>query len=75
MNLDKTLLVARWVGVILIVLSWIQITPLLVGWFGFGIAGISFILETIYKKNLPPSSPDGNPGKLPDPMNKDKKDS
>jgi len=63
LNLDKILLVARWVGVILLVLSWVQITPLTIGWIGFGIAGISFILETIFKKNLARPGTDNNPEK------------
>ena len=75
LNLGNTLMIARWVGLLLIVLGWFQIIPLLVGWIGFGIAGLSFILESIYKKNLPPQNADGNPGEPPDPNNKDKKDS
>jgi len=75
LNLDQILMIARWVGLLLIVLGWFQIIPLLVGWIGFGIAGLSFILESIYKKNIASSGTDGNPGKLPDPTNKDKKDS
>ena len=75
MNLDNTLMTARWVGILLVVLGWFQIVPLLVGWIGFGIAGISFILESIYKKNLTPPRADSNPGELPDPNNKDKNDS
>jgi hypothetical protein len=74
LNLSKILLVARWVGVVLVVLSWVQITPLRVGWIGFGIASISFILETIYKKNFALSGTDDNPEKLVDPINKDKTD-
>jgi len=63
LNLDKILLGARWAGVILLVLSWVQITPLTIGWIGFGIAGISFILETIFKKNLARPGIDNNPEK------------
>ena len=65
---------ARWVGLILIVLAWLQMIPLLLGWIGFVLAGVSFILESIYKINLPHSNKDGNPGELPDPKNKDKND-
>ncbi|MDH3776604.1 MAG: hypothetical protein OER59_06060 [Desulfobulbaceae bacterium] len=62
MDLGNITLVARWVGIGLIVLTWIQVIPLTLGWVGFGMAAISFVLETIYKKNLPPSSKGGNPG-------------
>ena len=75
MNLDKILMTGRWVGLILILLGWFQIIPLLFGWIGFGIAGLSFILESVYKKNLTTPNTDGNPGELPDPKNKDKNDS
>jgi hypothetical protein len=68
-------LVGRWVGLILIVLGWIQAVPLLVGWIGFGIAGTSFILETIYKKNIPPPRTGSNQEESPEPMNRDEKDS
>jgi hypothetical protein len=50
--------VARWIGIGLIVLTWIQVIPLTLGWIGFGMAALSFILEGIYKKNLPPSGTD-----------------
>jgi hypothetical protein len=53
----------------------INFIPLLVGWIGFGIACIAFILESIYKKNLPPPNTDVNPGEQPDSNNKDKNDS
>ena len=62
MDLANITLVARWVGIGLIVLTWIQVIPLTLGWIGFGMAAISFVLETIYKKNLPPSNKGGNPG-------------
>ena len=75
MKLDNILMSARWVGLLLIVLGWLQIVPLLVGWIGFGIAGLSFILESKYKKNLITPNTDGNPEELPDPNNKDKNDS
>lgn len=54
MDLGYILMMARWVGLGLIVLTWIQVIPLILGWIGFGIAIISFVLEAIYKKNLPP---------------------
>jgi len=66
LNLDNTLMIARWVGLLFVVLGWLQIVPLLVGWIGFGLAGISFILESRYKKNLPPPNTDDNPSELPD---------
>ena len=75
MKLENILMSARWVGLFLIVLGWLQIVPLLVGWIGFGLAGISFILESKYKKNLPPPNTDDNPGEPSDPNNKDKNDS
>ena len=62
MDLANITLVARWVGIGLIVLTWIQVIPLTLGWIGFGMAAISFVLEMIYKKNLPPSSKGDNPG-------------
>lgn len=75
MNLNYILMSARWVGLFLIVLGWSQIVPILVGWIGFGLAGISFILESKYKKNLPPPITDGNSDELSAPNNKDKNDS
>ena len=62
MDLGNITLVARWVGIGLIVLTWIQVIPLTLGWIGFGMAAISFVLEAIYKKNLPPPSKGGSPG-------------
>ena len=53
MDFNNVLLTTRWIGLGLIVLGWFQIIPLLLGWIGFGIAAISFLLESIYKKNLP----------------------
>jgi len=61
LDLGSITLVARWVGLGLIVLTWIQAIPLILGWVGFGMAALSFVLETIYKKNLPPPNKDGNP--------------
>jgi hypothetical protein len=62
LELGNITLVARWVGIGLIILTWIQVIPLTLGWVGFGMAAISFVLEAIYKKNLPPPSKGGNPG-------------
>lgn len=62
MDLGNIFLIARWVGLGLIVLTWIQIIPLTLGWIGFGMAALSFALEAIYKKNLPPPGKGGNPG-------------
>ena len=59
MDLGNITLVARWVGLGLIVLTWIQVVPLMLGWVGFGMAALSFILEAIYKKNLVSSGTDG----------------
>ena len=75
MNSDKALMIARWVGFIMIVLGWFQVVPLMVGWIGFGIAGISFILESIYKKNLATPKTDDNQEKQAAQMSNDNKDS
>ncbi|KPK28723.1 MAG: hypothetical protein AMJ61_01465 [Desulfobacterales bacterium SG8_35_2] len=56
MDLGHITLIARWVGLGLIILTWIQFIPLILGWVGFGMAAISFVLEAIYKKNLVSSS-------------------
>ena len=58
MDLGNITLVTRWIGVGLIVLTWIRVIPLTLGWIGFGMAALSFILEAIYKKNLPSSGND-----------------
>ena len=65
MDLGSIILVARWVGLGLIVLTWIQAIPLILGWVGFGIAAISFVVEAIYKKNLASSSDDDSSGGRP----------
>ena len=62
-------MIGRWVGIGLIVLGWIQVIPLTLGWAGFGIALISFVMEAIYKKNLPPPDTNDNPGEPPAPNN------
>ena len=50
LDLGYILLIARWVGLGLIVLTWIHVIPLILGWVGFGMAALSFVLEAIYKK-------------------------
>jgi len=75
LDLGNVTLAARWVGLGLIVLTWIKVIPLTLGWVGFGIAALSFILEAIYKKNVASPKIDGNPEELPGPNNKDKNDS
>ena len=60
MDLANITLVARWVGLGLIILTWIQVVPLMLGWVGFGVAALSFVLEAIYKKNLASSSTDNS---------------
>jgi hypothetical protein len=61
LNLNNITSVGKWVGLALIALCWVQVIPLLFGWIGFGIAVPSFIVETINKKNRPPSKSDDNP--------------
>jgi hypothetical protein len=68
LDLGNITLAARWIGLGLIVLTWVQAIPLTLGWVGFGIAAISFIVESIYKKNLPPPNTNGNPGEPPAPQ-------
>ncbi len=62
MKLDEITSIGLWVGIALIVLAWIKAIPLLYGWVGFAIAVPSFIVETIKKKNKPPSKSDDNSG-------------
>ncbi len=71
MNFDNITLVARWVGFGLIVLCWMQVIPLLVGWIGLGIAGISFIFEQIYNKNMATPNAESGQGDTHDQINKD----
>jgi len=66
LDLGNITLVARWVGLGLIVLTWIQVTPLTLGWIGFGLAALSFVLEAIYKKNLASSRTGGSSKERPD---------
>ena len=65
MDIGNITLVARWVGLGLIVLTWIQAIPLVLGWVGFGMAALSFVLEAIYKKNLASSGTDGSSEERP----------
>jgi len=65
LNLGNITLVGRWVGLGLIVLTWIQVIPLILGWVGFGMAALSFVLEAIYKKNLASSSNDDSSEERP----------
>ena len=62
MRLDNITSIGLWVGLALIVLTWIKVIPLLYGWLGFAIAVPSFIVEAIKKKNMPPSESDDNSG-------------
>ena len=74
MEIDRVLMIGRWFGLILIVLAWFQIIPLQLGWFGFAIAAVSFIMESVYKKNLKRPNTGAGPGEQPGPGNSDKKD-
>jgi len=65
LGLAQITLVARWFGFGLIVLTWFKLIPLVLGWIGFAVAAISFIVEAIYKKNLASSSDDDNSGARP----------
>ncbi len=49
----------KWIGVALIVLTWIQIIPLKLGWIGFGIALASYIAEIICKRKFMPPETEG----------------
>ena len=60
MKLDSITSVGLWVGLALIALCWVKVIPLVFGWVGVGIAIPSFIVETINKKNMPPSKSDDN---------------
>ena len=75
MDLGYILMIARWLGLLLIVLGWLQLIPLLLGWIGFGLAGISFILESIFKTNLALPKTGGKQGEQTSPNNKDKNNS
>ena len=75
LDIGYILMIARWVGLLLIVLGWLQLIPLLLGWIGFGLAGISFIFESITQKNLAHPNSDGKSGEQTSPKNKDKSSS
>jgi hypothetical protein len=75
LDIGFILMTARWVGLLLIVLGWLQLIPLLLGWIGFGLAGISFILESISQKNLAHPKTGGKSGEKTSPDNKDKNNS
>ena len=62
MKFDNITSIGLWVGLALIALGWLQVIPLLYGWIGFAIAVPSFIVESINKKNMPPSEDDDNLG-------------
>lgn len=51
----------KWMGTFVIVLCWFQIIPLKLGWIGFGVALISFLVETMCKKKLMPPETESNP--------------
>ena len=52
---------AKWVGVVVIILCWIQVVPLRIGWIGFGVAFLSYIVEAICKKKMIPPETEGSP--------------
>ena len=62
MNSNFITSVGLWFGLGLIALAWFNLVPLLLGWVGFAIALPSFIVETISKRNIPPSKNDDNHG-------------
>jgi hypothetical protein len=62
LKFDNITSIGLWVGLALIALGWLQVIPLLYGWIGFAIAVPSFIVESINKKNMPPSEDDDNLG-------------
>ena len=62
MNSNFITSVGLWFGLGLIALAWFNLVPLLLGWFGFAIALPSFIVETINKRNIPPSKNDDDQG-------------
>jgi hypothetical protein len=50
MNIRRIIWAAWWIGTILIVLSWVHVVPIAIGWFGFGISCISVIASVIVNK-------------------------
>ena len=71
LNLSNIVLTTKWIGMSLIALCWIQVIPLLIGWIGFGIALISFIVETIYKRKLGTPATEGGSVEPSEANNKD----
>ena len=62
MKLDSITSIGLWGGLALTALGWFKVIPLIYGWIGFAIAVPSFIVETINKKNMPPSNSDDHSG-------------
>jgi hypothetical protein len=50
MSKHKCIWVVWWIGAILIVLSWVNVVPVEIGWTGFGIAVVSIIASMIQQK-------------------------
>jgi len=75
LNLINIVSTTKWIGMVLIVLCWIQVIPLRIGWLGFGIALVSFIVETIYKKKLTPPAIEGSSGEQSEANNQDNNNS
>jgi len=75
LNLINIVSTTKWIGMVLIVLCWIQVIPLRIGWLGFGIALVSFIVETIYKKKLIPPAIEGSSGEQSEANNQDNNNS
>ena len=44
----------KWIGMALIVLTWVQLIPLKLGWIGFILALLSYITELMCKRKLMP---------------------
>jgi len=62
LKFDSITSIGLWVGLALIVLAWIKVVPLTLGWLGFAIAVPSFIVEAIKKRSMPPSEGDDDSG-------------
>jgi SAM-dependent methyltransferase len=57
MNFNKFLWGSWWMGTILIVLSWIKIVPVSVGWVGFGMASLAILFSVLINKYwIPPKA-------------------
>jgi hypothetical protein len=60
---DRFLWGAWWAGTIVIVLSWVDVVPPVVGWVGFGIAAIAaFVSVVVNRAWKPPASGVGQSG-------------